>query len=126
MQTFIDTATEQPYAFDDDVVATDENGVYLFHTAGGATLTTPSTLQPYVPPTPPAVNPAAVAWIALQGEAHTALEDSDLTVLRCAENGIAVPAAWATYRKALRAIVGAASGDATEGLPAKPSYPAGT
>lgn len=66
------------------------------------------------------------AWTAHQGAARAALCESDLTLLRCIENGVAVPAGWTAYRKALRAIVSAASGDASQPLPTRPAYPAGT
>lgn len=81
-----------------------------------------------IPPTAAqvAAQQTAVAWSVYQAQAKTALDASDLTILRCYENGVTVPAAWATYRKALRAIVGAASGDATQPLPTKPAYPSGT
>lgn len=65
-------------------------------------------------------------WFAYQAQAQTALDASDLTILRCYENAVAVPAAWSTYRKALRAIVSTTSGDPSQPLPAKPAYPAGT
>jgi hypothetical protein len=68
----------------------------------------------------------AEAWRSLQGDARLALEKSDITLLRCIENGIAVPESWATYRQGLRAIISAQTGDASQGSPAKPSYPAGT
>lgn len=66
-------------------------------------------------PTAPAVN-----WPAL---AHTALDASDTTILRCYENAVAVPAAWATYRAALRSVI---AGESVTALPARPAYPAGT
>lgn len=69
---------------------------------------------------------AAPSWSDRQQQAKVALSDSDLTMLRCFENGVTVPAEWATYRKALRAILGASSGDATKPLPARPTYPQGT
>lgn len=71
-------------------------------------------------------NPSTPSWSAYQDTAKAALNDSDITVMRCYENAVALPAAWATYRKALRTIVGAASGDATQALPTKPAYPANT
>jgi len=68
----------------------------------------------------------AVLWARYQVQAQAALDKSDITILRCTENAVSVPAAWATYRKALRAIVGAATGDPTQPLPTQPAYPAGT
>jgi hypothetical protein len=74
-------------------------------------------------PIPPS---ATEIWQAIQTTAQTALDKSDLTVLRCVENGIAVPADWITYREALRAIVRSPSGDPSQLLPAMPDYPPGT
>ncbi|BCB26487.1 hypothetical protein SKTS_13730 [Sulfurimicrobium lacus] len=61
-----------------------------------------------------------------QSQAKGELVKSDATILRCAENGVAVPVEWATYRAALRLIIGSAIGDHTQPLPIRPSYPAGT
>lgn len=69
---------------------------------------------------------AAVAWSAYKVTAQAALDCSDVTVLRCMENAIVIPADWVAYRVALRAIVSAATGDATVALPAKPAYPVGS
>lgn len=55
--------------------------------------------------------------------ALAALAESDKTILRCAEKGLAVPSAWASYRAALRTIV---NGTAAGPLPTAPAYPAGT
>lgn len=68
---------------------------------------------------------AAQAFATLQGQAATALSESDRTTLRCYENAVAVPAAWATYRAALRAIVNGTDSTATA-LPTRPAYPTGT
>lgn len=68
--------------------------------------------------TPPA--PIADTRLAAQ----TALTASDVTVIRCYEHGVAVPAAWTAYRTALRSIVGGTA--STTPLPVKPAYPAGT
>lgn len=53
MQIYIDTATQQVWAFDDDVVATQSGGAYSFKSATGEELSTPATLQPYTVPAPP-------------------------------------------------------------------------
>jgi hypothetical protein len=68
----------------------------------------------------------SLTWQQYQGQAKSALSESDLTLLRCFENSIAIPAAWSTYRKVLRSIGSATSGDPTQPLPTKPPYPAGT
>lgn len=73
-----------------------------------------------------AAQQAAAAWAIYQASAKAALDASDITMLRCYENSVTPPAGWATYRKALRAIVSAASGDPTKPLPTRPAYPAGT
>jgi hypothetical protein len=74
-----------------------------------------------------AYDPAKIGWTDYKNQAAAALAESDKTVLRCGENQVDVPAAWATYRKALRAIVGATVvGDPTQPLPVKPAYPANT
>ena len=91
----------------------------------GAWTVSPIVATP-VPPQPTAAQLAAAAWAAYQASAQLMLDKSDRTVLRCVENGVAVPAVWTTYRKALRAIISSASGDPTQPLPAAPAYPAGT
>ena len=62
----------------------------------------------------------------LRSLARKALEDSDITVLRCAEHSIPVPEAWVSYRSALRSTINITTW--VEGLevPAMPEYPAGT
>ena len=68
---------------------------------------------------------AARALATLKIQAQAALDKSDVTMIRCIENGVAVPSAWTTYRHALRALVN--GGDTTStALPAIPAYPAGT
>lgn len=69
---------------------------------------------------------AAFAWSSLKRDALAALQDSDITVLRCFEHGVALPSEWVSYRAALRAIVSAVAGNAAAGLPVRPAYPAGT
>lgn len=56
-------------------------------------------------------------------QAQAMLDASDITMIRCVEHGLAVPAEWSTYRTALRAVVAAGGASA---LPSKPSYPAGS
>lgn len=62
-------------------------------------------------------------WLSVQ--ALSALESSDLVVLRCYENAISLPAAWVAYRKALRAIANGSDTVSTT-LPTQPAYPSGT
>lgn len=71
-----------------------------------------------------AAQQAAAAQAQLKQQALNALSQSDVTVLRCYENAVTVPAEWTAYRKALRAIVDAPS--SATALPAMPAYPAGT
>ena len=54
--------------------------------------------------------------------ASAALAESDVTVIRCYEHAVAVPAEWVAYRAALRAIVSSGTGS----LPTRPAFPAGT
>lgn len=71
-------------------------------------------------------DPTKPSWGDLKLQAQVALNCSDVTIMRCAENAVPVPSEWAAYRKALRTIVGAEAGDASKGLPVKPPYPKGT
>lgn len=57
-----------------------------------------------------------------KNSAREFLDKSDITILRCTENQIPVPAEWATYRASLRAIMISGQGD----LPTQPPYPQGT
>ena len=68
---------------------------------------------------------AAQEKINFKISAQVALSKSDVTISRCVENSVSVPAVWATYRKALRAIVDGSDTTSTT-LPIIPSYPAGT
>ena len=61
MQTFIDTATNKVYQYEDNVVVTEASGIYTFTTPSGLVLTTPSTLQPYTIPAPTSAQLAATA-----------------------------------------------------------------
>ncbi|SKC78226.1 hypothetical protein SAMN05445504_2360 [Burkholderia sp. CF099] len=73
MQKFIDTATQQLWAFDDDVKASKENGSYMFSDAHGDPLQVPSTLQPYTPTVEEtAADEAAAARAALVAQASSA------------------------------------------------------
>jgi hypothetical protein len=59
MQLFIDPATQQQYALDDDVVVTTKGKVTTCTSARGEALTLPTTLVPYVSPAPTAADLAA-------------------------------------------------------------------
>ncbi|MGU2416028.1 DUF4376 domain-containing protein [Burkholderia cenocepacia] len=52
MKSYIDTETKQVYAFEDDVIVSTVDGVYVFTAAHGTLLNTPTTLQPYTAPPP--------------------------------------------------------------------------
>jgi hypothetical protein len=67
---------------------------------------------------------AAMAKESLARDAQTAIEKTDITILRCYENAVTVPATWKELRTALRAIISGTS-TATE-LPTMPDYPEGT
>jgi hypothetical protein len=66
-----------------------------------------------------------LSWTQYRLLAQQALHKSDVTVLRCVESGVSVPAAWKAYREALRAIVAAPNGT-VETLPPAPAFPKGT
>jgi hypothetical protein len=73
----------------------------------------------------PPLTDAEAAHVIFKTQAQAALDKSDVTMNRCVENSVPVPATWAAYRKALRAIIN--GGDtASTALPAVPPYPAGT
>lgn len=60
----------------------------------------------------------------LRGASQVALDAADITMIRCVENSVSVPASWATYRKALRAILNGSDNTSTT-LPIRPAYPDG-
>lgn len=101
----------------DAVVVSDESyQTLLAAQANGNIIQADASGNPQlVEATPPPANPVH--------EAQAALRESDITIMRCYEHGVVVPAEWATYRAALRAIV---SGTSTQALPAAPGYPVGT
>jgi hypothetical protein len=53
MQQFIDTKTKIIYAFDDDVIVVNKNGIYSFKTPDGIQIISnpplPITLRPQIP-----------------------------------------------------------------------------
>lgn len=59
---------------------------------------------------------------SLKAQAREALTKSDVTVLRCVENNVALPSAWLVYRQNLRSIIDTGSGT----IPSRPDYPANT
>lgn len=69
---------------------------------------------------------AAEIWNSYQAQAQDLLDKSDVTIARCTENAVTVPDEWKSFRVALRAIISAPSGDPTQPLPIRPTYPVGT
>jgi len=77
---------------------------------------------------------SAQLWSAYQSSALAKLSDADVTMARVVEAvslGLTSftasdVVAFVNYRRALRAIVSATSGDPTQALPTKPAYPSGT
>jgi hypothetical protein len=64
MQYFKDSATGNYWAFDEDVVATEQNGVYSFATAAGMPLgKVPATLAPSNAPPEPSPAPPPIAYL---------------------------------------------------------------
>lgn len=118
MQTFQDTATGAVWAYNADVVATVTAGVYSFAAPDGTPLAAPTTLQPFTPP------PSVIPAVDMRPAAQAALDRSDITIIRCYEHAVAVPADWVAYRNALRAIV--AGGPTSAAPPPAPAFPAGT
>lgn len=90
-------------------------------------------IAPYVAPTAPTMTPEQ-AWTIYKAQALAALTRSDNTMARVAEavalgrNTYSSPdvIAYVNWRRALRALVGASTGDTSLPLPAEPPYPAGT
>lgn len=85
--------------------------------------------------TQPAIaEPTTIPWASYQNIAKMLLENTDVTMTRIHEgiilgttfSGAADVIAWAQYRKSLRTIVDASSGDTTLPYPTKPPYPVGT
>ena len=59
--------------------------------------------------------------------AIAALAKSDITIIRCAENGVSVPTEWRQYRSELRSLVSASVWNDSLTLPTHPiTYPAGS
>lgn len=131
MQMYQDTATQDVYAFEDDVVVTGTAPNLVFTTANGVVLTAPHTLVPYTAPVLSAdqiaAQQAAAAKAALVASAQAALDKMDAPggcAIRCFKAGVAFPADWLAYCVALRAIVNGTS--SATALPTQPAYPAGT
>jgi hypothetical protein len=85
-----------------------------------------NTPTPYAPP--------LRTWADQQADAQAALSASDTTMLRVLEavalgtNTLTAPdiAAFVSYRRNLRSVISAPTGDPSKALPAKPAYPKGT
>ena len=105
-------------------ISQEAHATLLAGQSSGQVITADANGNPILSAPPPPT--AAQLWSVYQASAQAALTESDKIILRCGENAVTVPTAWATYRKDLRAIVAATSGDPTVALPTRPAYPAGT
>jgi len=61
------------------------------------------------------------ASVTKKTQAQALLSASDITVLRCYENSVPLPASWVMYRKELRNIISGTSIAGT--IPTRPAYP---
>jgi hypothetical protein len=73
-------------------------------------------------PGPSAAEIAEKTRLELIAQAQDLLQKSDITVLRCFESGVPVPAAWRTWRASLRSVAASGSGV----IEAAPAFPSGT
>ena len=69
-------------------------------------------LADYVPPAP--------AWADIRSKRNGLLAETDWVVVKAQETGEAVPAAWATYRQALRDLPANTADPANPVWPTKP------
>jgi len=82
MKSYIDTKTSQVYAFEDDVIVDETNGVYTFTAVHGTPLNVPDTLQPYEPPEPSSaelVDAAKAIQLARVATAYQAAMSSNVS-----------------------------------------------
>lgn len=125
MDTFQDTITGQIFTFKQDITLSEIASIFpeLPATLSESVVFPPSQEYSWVNGQWE-IDPVKRAAI-LKPAAQSELDKSDVTILRCVENAITVPAEWLSYRSALRAII---SGQdlVSSVLPTKPAYPAGT
>lgn len=114
----VHTAGQIPH--DAVVITTDRHRALLAAQASGKVISPDGSGHPIAtdPPGPTAAQLAA----QLAAQAQSLLDKSDVTLLRCLENGVGVPQAWRDYRTALRNVVSGSSST----IPTRPQYPAGT
>lgn len=86
----------------------------------------PSTPRGLVPCERPMVDISIAERALSVQQAQAALDKSDITILRCFESDVTVPADWREYRAALRGIIVASENSDALKLPAVPEYPPGT
>ena len=70
--------------------------------------------------------PIEQRWAVRLAEIQALLDQSDLTILRCYENGVPVPPEWVEYRAQLRALLKITDGNQDNPLPERPPYPEGS
>lgn len=71
-----------------------------------------------LPPVPP-----EITWEDRRRDASFLLMSTDRIIVRMYEESMNIPPEWVEWRRALRGIVAAETGDATAGLPEQPKEP---
>jgi hypothetical protein len=89
MQTFQNTVNQTIWQFDPDVLVTDTNGVFSFQTSTGISLIVPTTLVPFIIPTPTPAQLLAAAQVAQSALVKTSCANAITTTFTSSALGSA-------------------------------------